>query len=249
MTFVDCEKYRSCCGIYKITNTVNSMVYIGQTRNNFIKRYWHHQWKLNAGSHDNCYLQSDWNIYGEQCFVFEVVEVFENEEYINNAEMKYIREQRKCGLCYNISDGGDGKRGNPMSEHAKAIVGMKNREHNLGKHASDATKQKMSALRIGKKRPAETMKALHDSRVGSHHSDASRKKMSDAKIRASINGDCVLNVDTVKMIKEMLIDGMTIKAISDLLNVAYHNVKSVKYCKAWNHVYVDGWGEYVASNK
>ena len=40
-----------------------------------------------------------------------------------------------------------------MSDTAKRIVGAKNRQHNLGKRASDETKRKMSELRKGQPRP------------------------------------------------------------------------------------------------
>ena len=45
--------------------------------------------------------------------------------------------------------GGGGRRGFKMSEHAKKIVGQKNREHMLGTKHSEKTKKKMSEKRTG----------------------------------------------------------------------------------------------------
>ena len=46
--------------------------------------------------------------------------------------------------------GGSGRRGFQMSEHAKKIIGDKNRQNMLGKKHSEETKRKMSEIRRGK---------------------------------------------------------------------------------------------------
>ena len=46
MIFVEESKFKKEIGIYKIVNLANGKVYIGQTGQNFQRRYWHHQWKL-----------------------------------------------------------------------------------------------------------------------------------------------------------------------------------------------------------
>lgn len=51
MIFIDESKFKKEIGIYKIVNLVNGKVYIGQTGQNFQRRYWHHQWKLKNNSH------------------------------------------------------------------------------------------------------------------------------------------------------------------------------------------------------
>lgn len=77
------------CGVYKITNIVNGKFYIGSS--NDIKARWRqHKDKLRVNKHGNTYLQNAWNKYGEENFLFEVVEEcnpefqFEREQYYLN---------------------------------------------------------------------------------------------------------------------------------------------------------------------
>ena len=68
--FIQEQKYRNYIGIYGIKNIINNKIYIGQTRESFIKRYWHHRCLLNNNHHDNPHLQSAWNKYGSDNFIF-----------------------------------------------------------------------------------------------------------------------------------------------------------------------------------
>ena len=43
---VDSDK-KDKIGIYLIKNIINNNLYIGQTGDRFIERYWNHKWKLN----------------------------------------------------------------------------------------------------------------------------------------------------------------------------------------------------------
>lgn len=60
-------------GIYRITNTVNGKIYIGQSRNIW-KRLEAHRTDLRTGTAKNQHLQNAWNKYGESAFVFETIE-------------------------------------------------------------------------------------------------------------------------------------------------------------------------------
>lgn len=154
MVFKGKEDLKDAVGIYSICHIESGRIYIGQTRDRFIERYWHHVWKLRQGTHDNSHLQRAWSKYGESAFEFRVVEVVDDLSMIDDREIYYIIEARgQVAGCYNVADGGGGKSGVPMSDTAKRIVGAKNRQHNLGKRASDETKRKMSELRKGQPRP------------------------------------------------------------------------------------------------
>ncbi|MGH7974976.1 MAG: GIY-YIG nuclease family protein [bacterium] len=60
-------------GIYKITNTLNGLLYIGSSKD--IKdRWFEHKFKLRRNVHSSKYLQEDWNRYGENIFTFEIIE-------------------------------------------------------------------------------------------------------------------------------------------------------------------------------
>ena len=144
MEFIEKNKYKDKFGIYGIRNKVNQKIYVGQTGENFLRRFWHHRWKLNNNSHDNQHLQKAWNKYGGDNFEYIVLEVLNNKENLDSKEIYYIEQFMKQSLSYNILYGGGGRRGCPMSENAKHIVGEKNRIHMTGKKHSEETRKKMS---------------------------------------------------------------------------------------------------------
>ena len=148
MNFVDRNQFKESTGIYGIRNIKNGKIYIGQTKENFLRRYLHHQWKLRDHSHDNPFLQEDWDEYGDKCFEFVVIELIDDYSQLDAREIYYIQYYKDLGLAYNILGGGGGRLGTPMSDHAKQILGAKNREHMLGKKHSEETKRKMSESRM-----------------------------------------------------------------------------------------------------
>lgn len=152
MRFIDEDAMKDKHGIYKITNITNNMVYIGQTMQRFQKRYWHHQWKLNNGTHDNQHLQNAWNLYGDDAFEFSVVETIEDydNDNLDELEIQYIKYYKELGCCYNISDGGCGIRGVERTDEWKRKIGEKNRVNMLGKRHTEETRKKMSKSHKGK---------------------------------------------------------------------------------------------------
>ena len=64
---------KTSSGIYKITNLTNGKLYIG-CASNINTRINGHKHDLRNQKHANSYLQKAWNKYGEQNFIFEIVE-------------------------------------------------------------------------------------------------------------------------------------------------------------------------------
>ena len=91
--------------IYKIENTVNGKVYIGQTKDPE-RRKKEHFGGLKRNKHENPYLQSAWNKYGEDSFYFEVIDGGEN---YNQLEKYYIEKYKSnnSNYGYNILSGGE----------------------------------------------------------------------------------------------------------------------------------------------
>ena len=92
--------------IYKITNTVNNKVYIGQTIRNPLVRKEEHFNNLHNGTHHNHHLQHSFNKYGD-VFEFEVIEECPNEK-LNEREIALIEEFKSYYKGYNETKGGDG---------------------------------------------------------------------------------------------------------------------------------------------
>ncbi|RAP27857.1 hypothetical protein C2W64_00676 [Brevibacillus laterosporus] len=59
-------------GVYQIKNIRNQKVFVGSTLN--LKMMNGRLFQLKTGSHQNKQLQQEWNEYGEEAFIFEVLE-------------------------------------------------------------------------------------------------------------------------------------------------------------------------------
>lgn len=128
MEFIDKDIYKDQSGIYQIRNLVNNKIYIGQTTMRFVKRYWHHQWKLTENTHDNKHLQTAWQKYGPDNFVFEVLHVLKDGEDINQLEINYIKAANSDNgeYGYNIQHGGQEKKLiSYISPESRKLVGAK----------------------------------------------------------------------------------------------------------------------------
>ena len=109
MIFSVSKEERNLSGIYKITQMSKNRVYIGQTKMKFIKRFWHHRWKLRNNQHDNTFLQGAWNKSIEDDFVFEIVAIIDKNENMNEIEMNYIAEFNSFNEGFNLTEGGEGE--------------------------------------------------------------------------------------------------------------------------------------------
>lgn len=152
MTFVEEEKYKNDIGIYKIVNLINNKVYVGQTKEKFQRRFWLHRWQLRKRKHDNKHLQNAWNKYGEDNFIFEIIEVLPIDEIDGREKywIKYYREQLEG--CYSIQDGGQPENlGVYVSAESRKLTGALNRQRLLGSKLPEEVKQKMSNTRKEKR--------------------------------------------------------------------------------------------------
>jgi len=97
-------------GIYKIKNIVDEKYYIGSSKN--INRRWDkHRWRLRSNKHENIILQRAWNKYGEENFIFEIVE--ECETYmLLELEQKYLNLDPQYNIGVTAS-GGDNLTNHP----------------------------------------------------------------------------------------------------------------------------------------
>lgn len=91
-------------GIYRIRNIINEKCYYGSSKN-IEKRWKQHKNKLISKKHENCVLQQAWNKYGEDKFIFEIIEECSITELLDFEQM-YLN----LNPAYNIglkASGGD----------------------------------------------------------------------------------------------------------------------------------------------
>ena len=97
-------------GIYKITCKVNNKIYIGSTEVCFKQRFTKHKQRLRNNYHENDYLQKSWNKYGEDNFVFEILEEISDKSKVKEIEQIYLNEYVLKGkdFCFNLSKSATG---------------------------------------------------------------------------------------------------------------------------------------------
>lgn len=120
------------CGIYKITNKINSKCYIGQS--NDINRRWRQELSPNAKL--NPHLARAFEKYGTDNFEFEIIEECQRE-LLNEREQFWINLYNSSdkNFGYNKTLGGDGNLGRHfiMSEEQKEKI----RKANTGRKYTD----------------------------------------------------------------------------------------------------------------
>jgi len=148
--------------IYKITNTVNSKEYYGQTTQR-VKRWSRH--RANARDGTSGPLYSAIRLYGIDKFNFEIVCYCDSLDELNKMEEKMISEHNTC--CpngYNIKKGGD------KHEHS---------EETREKIRKTLTGRKLAPLTI------ETKEKISQSLIGHKVSDETKNKLREASLNMS----------------------------------------------------------------
>lgn len=182
-------------GVYKIVNAITADVYVGSSKN-IINRWKHHIWQLNNNKHPNTHLQSAWNKYGKDNFIFSILtECEDRKDIIVYHEQYYIDLYKpfynKCPIAGSC-------KGRVMSEEHKRKISeankgkkrtdeMKREMSEIKSNMSDITKQKISKALKGKKQSDEAKRKNSEAHAGENnpfygkvHSDEIKKIISDA---------------------------------------------------------------------
>ena len=80
-------------GVYTIVNAVTGDAYIGSSVD-MPMRMSRHRALLATGRHYNSKLQADWDSFGEDAFLFDVLEAVEDLSLLVVVEQRYIDERR-----------------------------------------------------------------------------------------------------------------------------------------------------------
>ena len=147
--------------IYKITNTANNKVYIGQTVQANPKMRWYaHLAYARRGK--KSYLYDSIRKYGKEAFVWEIIDRAESVNELNAKEEHWLNHYRNQGITvYNNREAGGNKTHSPESiekmkaaqklRHATTDVGGWRRRDGgamKGKKHNSETKEKMSQARL-----------------------------------------------------------------------------------------------------
>lgn len=197
-------------GVYRIQNIRNGKFYIGSTNINFNRRWQQHINQLNGNKHYNRYLSNAWTKYGEESFIFGIIEyceegsVLEREQfYIDTLKPQYNLSPT-AGSCKGIKH-------EPYSEERKQQI-------------SNTLKKGFTSGRI--KHPMQGLK----------HNRESKSKMSSSKQGNSIRKENptyidILQIDiaTNKVIAQHLNAGNAAEAIG--LSRKPNGSKIIRACR------------------
>lgn len=177
------DRYTSMC-VYKITNTINGKVYIGQSRGVVAQRWRNH---INASGNHISAIRQAIRKYGFDKFIFSVIDTALTNEDLNKKEEFWINELNTIAPNgYNLCSGGNLKK--EFSEETKkkmSISGIARWNGVVGKNRkrlllTDEEKETLKKIRIAKM--AETKKGKPSPRKGVKLSDEIIKKMRESRI-------------------------------------------------------------------
>lgn len=163
--------------IYKITNTINGKVYIGQTTASLRKRFSGHKWKGSTSRISKAIKK-----YGGSNFTAEVVCRCDSLSDLNNREISVIKAYNSLiPHGYNVHLGGNSH---------KRITGPM-----LGRNHSEATKKKMSISATGVKKSKEHCIRIGLAKKGTKWSEESKLKLSKTRTGVKKKGRSVYCVE------------------------------------------------------
>jgi len=235
-------------GIYCIRNKVNGRCYIGQSHN-LVKRKNTHFNNLRKNKHPNHELQNDYNKYGKDSFVFEVLE-YCNECLLEKEDFWVKAKNSMTPNGYNIGTAG--------------IAPM------LGRHHSEESCRKMSEWRkvhsigegngfYGKRHTPETLKKISESLkgkvvgerngmfgkygelnpfFGKKHTEETRKVMSEhhADVHGAKHPRTKFTESDVKDIIKLLLDGVPTKEVAKMYKVSLSCITGIRSHKNWGYL-------------
>lgn len=180
-------------GIYAITNVLSDTVYYGHTRN-IKERLYKHKSALKCKKHANPHLQSSYNKYGINAFVFAPVQLVENEKDLVTTEQWFMDNAYAIGL--------------------KLFNYLPATNSRIGMVTSEETKKKISLAHKGRIFSEEWKNNISKAKKGHTVSEQTIQKM-----KAKLKGRSVWNCDKTRFpreeIKLQYSQGFTQKEIAD----------------------------------
>ena len=171
----------------------------------------HHKSSLRHSRHDNDYLQKAWNKYGEENFIFDILEICDSEDALDELERKYIKEYNSMdrNFGYNFESGGSANKHmsedvkKRLSEIAKGkYAGEKNPMYGVHLKCSEEKKKLMSERFSGSGNPmygvhlkltdeqkqkiSERTKGEKNPFYGKKHTEEARKKILETRKKSLV---------------------------------------------------------------
>jgi len=210
--------------IYRITNTINQKVYIGQTNNPLLR--WSQHKSNSKYNRGNQVITRAIIKYGIKVFVFDVIAGCISQENIDLLEEQVIAQynSRNPNEGYNIAAGGNTSLRTPeISQKISAGLKKHYMDHvgwSKGKTLTEEWKNNISKASLGKpgtnkgKRFSKEWKAkISTSLVGKSFSEDHKKHLSESHI-GNIAANRKLTFEIAEQIRKEYIAGLTQKQLA-----------------------------------
>lgn len=238
-------------GIYCIECIPTKVKYIGQTHENFYRRWTFHKWHLNNNHHSNTYLQNAYNKYGSDNFIFYPIQSFNiqgrdviGKDTLDELEVMYIKQFDTFNNGFNLTTGGNKCKMKSLSEAVKKSIGSKNRVHMLGRKHSEETKRLMSESHKGYRKTTQHRKNLSKALTGYKRSEEQKEKCRLAN-QGSKQKTAIYNEEIVGNMRIDYMNGMPQKMISEKYGVKQSTLYGILHHTRWKHVVPSGWIDFL----
>ena len=251
----DIQYQKNHYGIYCIECVETNIKYIGQTFENFYRRWTFHKWNLKNNKHSNIYLQNAWNKYGGDKFKFYPLETFNLSQKeiitkysLDELERYYIEKYDTFKNGFNLTTGGDECRMLPLSDESKRKIGEKNKINMLGKKHTEETKKLMSKSHKGYIKTESHRKHLSESLIGFKRSDEQKEKCRLAN-QGSKQKTAKYTEDLIEQIRIDYMNGIKPTELSIKYNINRGTIYGVVNNTRWKHVNPNGWDNFLKNKQ
>ncbi len=245
-------------GVYRIACVINDRAYFGGS-SDISKRWIQHSSNLKHGRHTNKLFQSDWDKYGKENFIFEILEEC-NKEGLIIREQWYLDNVVDWGFDYNIAiDAKSGMKGRfhtqeSLDKLSKATTGEKNpmwgRKGILSPLWGKTHSQERVENRSGKnhwnwgntwsdevkEKNAASQRGNKSHNWKKNFSKETRKKMSEASQGEKSSSAKLKDKDILEIRKMYKTGNYTLKEVGDIFNVSFPTISLIVNRKTWKHI-------------
>jgi group I intron endonuclease len=170
--------------LYLVTNIINQKCYIGWSHNP--QRRWAQHCSA-AQNNSDIYFHKALRKYGKENFLCDIIQCFDTEEEVKQAEIYWINSLKEYVILYNSTLGGEGTVGwIPSEEFKQHLSEIRSGKQNpfFGKTHAPETLEKMRAASTGKNNPnfGKSLYGKYNHFYGKRHTNASKQAISVSKI-------------------------------------------------------------------
>jgi group I intron endonuclease len=215
-------------GVYAIF--CNGKIYIGSS-NNINSRWTVHKWYLKNNTHQNVFLQREWNKHGIEAFEFVILEQVNDLSNLRIREQLWIDEMKRAANTKEIFFNSVFEIGNPcLFNRLQGVYSDERRK----KH-SEMMRNNQFAKNKSHPQSKETREKIAASLKGKKHTESSKQKQSE-KMKGRAGVPSKLTAENVIDIRCKRQSGMSSKNIAVIHGVSKDTINKIVSFKSWSHL-------------